>query len=273
MTTISLPDDVLGTLGEGRQAYIAAPSAHGPHVTPELYAWSGGRLWFAAASTTLKAKVLDRERRGGALVATPGRSVLLHGDVEVHDPRDAKAVLATLRNLPDVTRASASFVTRNAPDLLAFLGDTARGRLGRRLPPVRVLFALSPTHAARVENDVLTGCWGGWELPAAAEEPDVPAGGVAAVAALPGPVAVPARWFEQGSELRVPAGLLDLLALEDAFPMSLVTDEYVAPGPAAKQGTLLRGEGARTDEPGLVRLDPERIVEWDGVDTSSSPAT
>lgn len=266
--TLELPDHVRSTLGEGRQAHIAVPSRDGPHVTPELYTWSQGKLWFAVATTTLKAKVLDRHGHGGAMVTASGRTIVLGGDVETYDPRDVKGVIRQLGRLPEVARASGSFVARNASDLLAFVGDTARGRLGRRPPPLRVVFALTPTRALCVENEVVTGTWGDWSTPPEHDDA-VPVGGVAAVLGLPGPVAVPARWFADDSECFVAPGVLDVLQLDRSFAIGLVTDEYRQPGPAAKQGSLLRGRGALTDRRGVVSVEVERVVEWDGVETTS----
>lgn len=267
--TLELPDQVLSTLREGRQAHIAVPSRHGPHVTPELYTWSQGKLWFAVATTTLKAKVLDRHGHGGALVTASGRTIVLAGEVETYDPRDVKGVIRRLGRLPEVARASGSFVARNASDLLAFVGDTARGRLGRKPPPLRVVFALTPTRALCVENEVVAGAWGEWSVPSSQDDDAVPGGGEAAVLGLPGPVPVPARWFEADSECFVAPGVLDVLQLDRSFPVGLVTDEYRQPGPAAKQGSLLRGQGALTDRRGVVSIAIERVVEWDGVETTS----
>lgn len=264
-----LPDQVLSTLEEGRQAHIAVPSRNGPHVTPELYTWSQGKLWFAVATTTLKAKVLDRHGHGGALVVSSGRAVVLSGEVEGHDPRDVRDVVGSVRRLPELARASGSFVARNASDLLAFVGDTARGRLGRKPPPLRVLFALTPTDVACIENDAITGVWGGWTVGSSTDGGAVPAGGVAAVLGLPGPVPVPARWFPDRSECFVTPEMLELVDLDGTFPVGLVTDEYRQPGPAAKQGTLLRGEGQVGAAPGIVSVTVEQVVEWDGVATSS----
>ena len=68
---MKLPDDLTSTLKEGRQAYVAVPSKQGPHVTPELYAWSDGRLWFAAAAGTVKSNVLKREGDWETTLARP----------------------------------------------------------------------------------------------------------------------------------------------------------------------------------------------------------
>jgi hypothetical protein len=268
--TIDLPDIVRGTLEEGRQAYVAVPSKNGPHVTPELYAWSGDRLWFASATATLKAKVLQRDPTVGVVVTTAGRSVVLAGTAAVYDPRDPRALAGRLCELPGAARAIAGFTARNAHDLLAFVGDTAAGRLGRRLPPARILFALRPERAAFIENDLLTRCWG-WRCDDPASGTDVPTGGERAVAAFPGPVPLPGRWFADEGRFHVQPALLDMLGLDEEFPMSVVVDDYSAPGPAAKQGTLLRGLGTRSaGAPGYVEIDPERLVEWDGVETSST---
>src|SRR4051794_9805455 len=104
-TMTALPDQMLSTLGEGRQAYVAVPSKNGPHVTPELYAWEGGRLWFASATTTLKSRVLPGAERAGAVITTGGRSVLLAGLVETFDLRHPVDLACRFTQLPDAALA------------------------------------------------------------------------------------------------------------------------------------------------------------------------
>jgi hypothetical protein len=270
MKQLPLSGDVVSTLAEGRQAHIAMQTSTGPHVTPELYAWSNDRLWFASASSTLKAKVLRRRCHASTLITVASRNVILSGNIEVIDPREPLTMLRRVRKLPAVARALVHYTTRNAPDLAGFAADTATGKLGWRVPPVRLLFGLSPICAAYVENDAVVGCWGEWTCPESGEDATIPAGGVSAVAAFPGPVAVPARFFIEQQVLHVPRGLLELLRLNDTFEVSVVVDEYTAPGPAAKRGTLIRGRGrVATDDPGFVEIDAERIVDWDGLHTTA----
>ena len=142
MRGLALSDDAVGTLHEGRQAYVGVLAGAGPHVTPELYAWSSGRLWFASATTTLKTRVLRRRGRGAALVSAGGRDVLLRGPVRAYDLRHPIELGQAAADLPAAALAWLGYSVRNSPDLLAFAVDTAAGRLGSRVPPLRVLHAL-----------------------------------------------------------------------------------------------------------------------------------
>ena len=52
----------------------------------------------------------------------------------------------------------------------------------------------------------------------------------------------------------------------DVAAASVVTDDYRAPGPAAKTGTLLRGKGAVEFDGALAHIEMtvERETTWDG---------
>jgi hypothetical protein len=266
---LPLSDPVLSTLEEARQAYIAITSEAGPHVTPDLYAWSGDALWFAMAVTTLKARVLADDPRACVVVSAPGRSILLGGSATLYDPRRVLALGRKAGDLPRTARALTRFTVRNAPDLLAFMRDVASGRLGLRPPPLRVLARLDPDHAAVIQADAIVEGYGGWADAASTADLRQDPGGQPAVVALPGPVAVPCRWFEHEHYVRVPAGVRELADLPRTFPLGVVVDEYGAPGPAAKTGALLRGRGRWADDPNTIDVEPERVVTWDGVETAS----
>jgi pyridoxamine 5'-phosphate oxidase-like protein len=272
--TLLLPVSAVGVLQEGRQAHLAVESRGGPHVTPDLYAWSGGALWFAVAGTTLKAKVLARRPAAGVVVSVPGRSVVLAGSTSIVDPRSVRDLVGAVPRLPDTARALTRYATRNAPDLFAFLGDATRGRLGWGVPPARVLIRFDPTRAALISGRELIEGYGAWSgvKPGPTSATTAPAGGEAAVVALPGPVALPCRWFEEEGVAHLPAGARALLDVHGAFPVSVVVDEYGAPGPAAKEGTLLHGQGRLGRKGRVIEIDPERVVTWDGVETASAPA-
>jgi hypothetical protein len=90
------------------------------------------------------------------------------------------------------------------------------------------------------------------------------------VIAVPGPVALPGRWFADQEVAHVAPGLLDALALDSTFPVGVVVDEYIAPGPAAKQGLLVRGRGrVVVDDPGFLEIDRQAAVDWEGTSTAT----
>lgn len=270
---MELSTDATSVLSEARQVHIAVASARGPHVTPELYSWSAGRLWFAAATTTLKSRVMAREHLVGGSVSVPGRSLVMTGTVEAFDPRHVLALVRRAPRLPAAGLALAEFTARNATDLLAFAVDTLTGRLGFRPPPLRVLYAVTPIRAALFENDALVESWA-WphtvgRRPIAA----MPPGGERAVVALPGPVAMPARWFVDQQRVHLPAAAAPLVPARERFPLSVVTDDYRAPGPAAKVGVLARGSGRVVPAGGdacVIEVDTHAIVEWDGIETRTT---
>ena len=59
------------------------------------------------------------------------------------------------------------------------------------------------------------------------------------------------------------------MTVERMEHVGIVVDDYVAPGPAAKEGTLLRGTG--TLRPGgRVEVEPDRTTDWHGVTSQTS---
>jgi hypothetical protein len=267
--TPTLAAPIVSALQEGRQAYVAVDAQAGPHVTPELYAWSDGELWFAAARTTVKAKRLKRVDAAGAVVSSNDRSVVLRGTVEVVDPLDVSSWLSVARRVPPTLRAAARYGVRNAADLLGFAGDAASGRLGWRVPPLRIGFRMTPSSVALIEGGVVVEAGGDWSVAPTEPRSDEPVGGRRAVIALPGPVALPCSWFADEAKVYVAPQLLDAVGVRGSFPLSVVVDEYNAPGPAAKRGALRRGHGRMSDERGFVDVDLDHLVEWDGVETSA----
>ena len=253
---------------------MAVTSANGPHVTPELYAWSGDRLWFLFARTTLKAKVLARTPEVAAMVSVDGRSVMVEGTVDLIDVRRPTTLLGHPARSLRALRATGGYAVRNAPDLAAFGRDLATGQLGWRPPPLRVLASLDPRRTVVFEDGAIVARSGGSTrgglrpVDVADERP----GGERVVAAFPGPAVVPGRWFPDDRELVVSPVLLDLHGIDGRTPVAVVADDYVAPGPAAKVGTLLRGSGRRIGRSGSITVDAETLTSWDGIEIETSGA-
>jgi hypothetical protein len=268
---LSLTPEMRSVLNEGRQAHVAVVTKNGPHVTPELYALARDTIWFAVASTTLKLRVLPDNPRVGALVRVGGRSVLLSGDARSYDVR-SPADLARAVGDADVARAMGGYLLRNAGDLAAFARDAVVGRLGRKLPPRRVLVRLRPSRAALLDGTFVASSIGDWRghLPEEREhnlrgDRDAVVGWLAP----DGPVALPARW--DGERAHVPAAAAALAALPAEAPACVVLDDYNRPGPAAKSGTLYRGTG-RLGLDGTATIDAATVTSWDGVATATHDA-
>jgi hypothetical protein len=267
---LSLTREARSVLTEGRQAYVAVASKNGPHVTPELYAVAGDALWFLVAATTLKARTIPRDDRVAALVRTGGRAVVLSGTARTYDVRSPADIGRAVTDA-NVVRALTGFLLRNAGDLAAFGRDALTGRLGRALPPRRILIRLTPTRTALLDGTRVTVAEGDWPglVPA---DPGPPLAGTTDATvgwlAPDGPLALPAR--TDGATASVPPALAALAALPDDAPACLVTDAYNDAGPAAKTGTLLRGTG-RLRPDGTATFDVERTTTWDGIRTTTTP--
>ena len=273
MTDLLLDPRVRSALGEARQAFVAVVTHKGPHVTPELYATEGGRLWFAAATSTLKVRALGREPHAAAVVRAGDRSVVVAGTVDSFDPFDPRGVMRAAGQGPAVAKALAHFGLRNAPDLAGFVADTVRGRVGRRIPERRVLLALTPERVALVERGSVEGAWGAWPGDAGPRTADA-CEGVDAVVGWETPdgvLALPARWDAATEIATVPPALAELAGMGAAGRACVAADDYGGPGPAAKSGILLRGEGRR--EGGTVHIEADRVTAWNGVETATEPAS
>ncbi|WP_421118638.1 pyridoxamine 5'-phosphate oxidase family protein [Aquihabitans daechungensis] len=269
---MTLEPEIERLLREGRQAHVAVVSPRGPHVTPELYAWSGGRLWFWFAHTTLKAKVLAASPRVAALVTVGSRSAVIDGEVDLIDVRRPGTLLGSPGRGLRAACAVGTYVARNAEDLGAFARDLGTGRLGWRPPPSRVLASLEPRGGALVEDGRLVGTGAVARLRPGRGADGPRPGGEPVVVALPGPRVAPGRWFAEEAELWVDPVLLDLAEVSGPVPVAVVADEYVAPGPAAKVGTLLRGTAERQGRGGSLAVVADTLTSWDGIETETHRA-
>jgi len=268
---LSLTREMHSVLNEARQAYTAIVTKDGPHVTPELYALAGDAIWFAVAATTLKARVLPSTERASALVRAGGRTVLLSGTVRTYDIRSPRDVGRAISD-PTVARAVSGFLLRNAGDLAAFARDTVAGRLGRGIPPRRVLVRLTPTRAALLDGTRVLASSGDWPGTVAAGDEESLRGSRDAVVGWlgpDGPVALPARRDDEHAY--VPAAAAALAGLPREAPACVVEDDYGRPGPAAKSGTLERGTGRLAGD-GRATIDVAKVTSWDGVETSTRPS-
>ena len=265
-------------LAEGRQLHVGVLTTTGPHVTPELYTYDDGNLWFLTAADTLKTRVVRRDPRVSAVVRVGSRSLLVSGVVTDYDIGDPLRLLTNARDALRALAALTSFAVRNAADLAAFARDLAAGRLTSRLPQRRVLMRLVPDRALLLDGSALVATDGEWpgrvtvpdEAPALVGDVDCIVAGETAggVAVLPG------RARDDLSGATVPAVAVQLadIATGQEVRGGIVVDDYRAPGPAAKHGELIRGrlrfelDGAQC----RVQVEGERDTTWAGAEVSTS---
>jgi Pyridoxamine 5'-phosphate oxidase len=238
--------DVAPVLGGASFAYLAVETSGGPHVTPLLFAATPDRLWFGMGRGTLKARVVAKRPAVGVVIPGQPASVALRGQATLLDRLPASPA-----ELVQAPFALSLFAARNALEMAAFACDVVRqGALPGQLTPLSV----------RVESvDVLDG----W-----------PARAVLGWMAPAGPIALPATWDPQAQRARVPASLLEAAGGARDAAASICVDESDGPGPLAKRGKLLRGQGHAVLEGDVasVTLEIERITSWEGFQTQTAPA-
>ena len=292
MTDLSL-DQLTPVLDEAESIYIAIRTSSGPHVTPELFTASGDRILCLTSVATMKARRAQHGATVGIGATSPSASLAAIGTMEVLDPASLKSALDAPSVASKAPLGVARFLRDNASEMVGAAFDAAVGRLGRPLPPRRVILAIKPTAATIIEaGEVrLAEGWGGigpadqadpsdgeptsidlGELPG--ELADLATSGPAALGWLRTdgvPLALPVEWDADRLEATVPLAVFDACAAAASGPACMTFDGWSGYGPSGKQGVILRGTGAAVREEGTARiaLQIDRASYWDGIDTGT----
>jgi hypothetical protein len=263
----------------GRQAYVALEDSGQVHVTPVLYAWADGRLWFAAGAATRKVHLLQNSSTVGVLVEAGSRHVLIAGAAEVIDPARPLSLVGSPREVTRRAGGLGLYGLRNVVDLAGFARDTVMLRNGRLRPRRRVFVGVRPHASAVFDGERLGGLWGQWpqESPPSSG-PASPSSGAGAVLGWmtdASPVALPIRWDAGRSSASLDRAAVDGLGLSRWSPACVVVDDYGGPGPSPKRGTAVRGFGELIDdEQGMwAHVEPERVSHWSGATSHSRRIT
>jgi hypothetical protein len=298
-----IPASARSALERGTLCHLAARTAHGPHLTPVVFAYQRGRLWVTTARSSVKARAWRGDPSVAGLVRAGGVAVAFRGRVRTYDALDPLSWPAAAVAAPSIARAALGFSMKNARFFAGYAVDARRVPFAWT-PPGRV-FAGIDMPAGRV-LDVATGRvvagWGPWP------EEDRPRR--RRRSATPGPAA-PSRWTA-AVERRVPRPVRDAvrhsregtLAVDAGGELTVVPSAWrrvpsegtyeatvagssVGPaagwsGPAAltidhasawraseMAGIMLQGRAEVSDGPGSVealraRVHPSRVVWWEG---------
>ena len=287
--------DARALLEDAEVVHVAIETGRGPHVTPELFCWNGGRLWFATARRTLKARKTKTGARAGVFLEHGTRGLMLLTEARPLDPVRPDLLLGARQEVPLVPTAAAAFVLRNAGHLAGFV---AQGPWAwpHSLGTLRMFVALKPLAAALLSHDEIESFAGEWapdaprgragRRPAAVEADDLPddleplaegwaSDAVVALSSPSGPVALPATWDGRRSEASVRRELLTLAGVDDAGPGAVEVDRMSGYAMEGKRGMVVRGDThlAHRRDHTIVAFDPERATYWRGMETETVPAS
>jgi hypothetical protein len=281
---------VAEVLGEAPVLHVAVAARRGPHVTPAVFDLDGGRLWFVTPRRSVKARVIDRHRRVGALAQIGSQAVVIGGRARIVDPLTARGVFSP-GALLDLPLAAAGYLGRNHRHATGTLRDHEAPTLALS----RVLVSIDIRRLALLDGPAVVARWGRWPdldllltgaLPAPALPPDLNAApaavrnlladGAPVVVGwqgLSGPLALPARWRTGtpetgGPEIETSAEAMVLAGAGSGGP-ACVTAERSRYRLHSKQGVLLRGDGhARRSGPtARVAVDARCVTWWRGEDS------
>ena len=275
-------------LGACEIAHFGINLSSGPHVTPDLFAWFGGRFWFATARRTLKARTLKVGDRVGVLLRRGPHRLVVSGQAR---PLDGVRPLTFLASPPESVlypAGAAAFIIRNAPHLAGFVAQGPHA-LPRSLSTLRMLIAVRPISVALLRDDSIVDYEGPWISGIKDEAGDIDAeafvgpansGSVAdiadnyaadAVAAVQtdgGVVVLPASWNPDEGVALVPPRLLELVGAHEG-EVAIEIDRTEGFAMEDKVGAMIRGE--MRIESGRIEVDAERLTMWKGMRTETVP--
>lgn len=297
MTAVGQPvdvDELMPVLDGTDTLYVAIHSSSGPHVTPELFTVSDGRLLCLTSVATLKARRSQNGGLVGLCASSATGSVVLKGSVEVVDPTSPRSALEAPSATLQAPLGVARFLRDNASEMVGATIDAMAGRLGRPLPPHRVVLAFTPTAAIVTEAGAVRFAEG-WDVVADAgttplddsdesasidlgelpgELRDLAVSGPAVVGwlrAVGAPIALPVEWDANQRVARLPLAVFDACGAAVSGPACITFDGRTGYGPSGKQGVMLRGAGtaARDGEMARITMEIGRASYWDGIETGT----
>jgi hypothetical protein len=246
--TDRLPQELERVLERGALCYVAAETKHGPHLTPLVFAWSGGRLWLTTSRGSVKARAWRADPRVAGLVRAEDLAVIFTGRTAAYDVLDPATWIRTAVSMPTVTAASARFTAKNARFFAGYAVDVRRIPLAWT-PPGRVFVEIRMERAALLDGGGVRALWGEWDVslpttgafragrggsdafaalpPGVREALGGPGPAALGIAGPEGTVVLPAWWAEDGPDLyaAMPRGSLALAGASQApYPVALAVD-------------------------------------------------
>jgi hypothetical protein len=235
-------------LEQGPFCAVAAATPRGPHCTPLVFAYSGGRVWLTTSRRSVKTRAWKVNPSVAGLVRHGRLAVTFVGAVKLYDALDRNTWGAAVAGATSIARATATFSRKNARFFAGYAFD-ARQVPFAWTPPGRVFAGAELERAALLDEDGIQegrGRWGGeagshatFRRSKAGSDPldglpyDVrdelgrEGDGSLTVTGPAGPVVLPVRWLVDGSTLyaALPTDILTLANAEPDAPAALTLDK------------------------------------------------
>jgi hypothetical protein len=267
-------------LSEAPFCAVATSTPDGPHCTPLVFAYSGGRVWLTTSRGSVKARVWKRDPSVAGLVRSGGLAVSFAGTVKTYDALDRETWADAVAGATSIARATATFSRKNARFFAGYAFDARQIPLAWT-PPGRVFVGIDLARTALLDDEGVQEGRGRWEREVGShrtfrrsfKEPDpfqlVPSdvvgdvgrqgeGALAMVGAL-GPVVLPVRWRAEEHALfaALPIETLALSGADSSAQVALTVDSpsiwrardmvgIMVQGPAAVYELDALGSGAKT---------------------------
>jgi hypothetical protein len=254
-------------LADGQFCAVATSTPLGPHCTPLVFAYSGGRIWLTTSRGSVKARSWKADPAVAGLVRRGDLAVAFTGTVRTYDALDRGTWSAAVAGATSIARAVAGFSRKNARFFAGYAFDAHQVPLAWT-PPGRVFVGIDLARTSLLDDEGVQegrGRWGGETvsnrtfrsaktgtdgldgLPADVRRSLGDEGpGTLTIVGDRGPVVVPARWRAGGAFL-VAALPAETLALAEAGPsaaVALTVDRTSAWRARDMVGAMVQGTGS-----------------------------
>lgn len=255
---------VQSVLEQGPFCHVATAAPSGPHCTPLVFAYSGGRLWLTTSRRSVKTRSWKEDPSAAGLVRHGELAVTFAGTAKLFDALDRSTWGDAVAVATSIARATAAFSKKNARFFAGYAFDAKQVPFAWT-PPGRVFVGIELERTALVDEDGVQegrGRWGGAStshntfrrstrgddpLAALPREIRQPLGtegdGALTLMGERGPVVVPARWRADEHALfaALPEETLALAAAGPDVPAALTIDEASAWRARDMVGAMVQG--------------------------------
>jgi pyridoxamine 5'-phosphate oxidase-like protein len=255
---------VQSVLEQGQFCTVATSTEAGPHCTPLVFAYSGGRLWLTTSRRSAKTRAWRSDPAAAGLVRHGDLAVTFTGTVKLYDALDRGTWGDAVAGATSIARATAAFSRKNARFFAGYAFDAKQVPFAWT-PPGRVFVGIDLERTALVDDEGVQegkGRWGGevsshgaFRRSTTADDPLAvlprevrqPLGregeGALTLVGNRGPVVVPARWRvdEHALYTALPEETLALAAPGPDVPAALTVDHVSAWRARDMVGAMIQG--------------------------------